>query len=61
SIAQASGALLAVPGVWPINEFADPVHLNGAGTVHFTKYLAPLVRQAVGSVRSTGSGSGSAP
>jgi hypothetical protein len=59
SIAQASGALLAVPGVWPINEFADPVHLNGAGTVHFTKYLAPLVRQAAGSARSTGSGSGS--
>ncbi len=48
SIAQSAGATFAVPGVWPISEFADPVHLNGAGTVHFSSYLAPLLRQAAG-------------
>ncbi len=47
SVAQASDAGIAVPGVWPTSEFADPVHLNGAGTVHFSKYLAPLVRHAL--------------
>jgi hypothetical protein len=46
AIAQGSGAQLGVPGVWPISEFADPVHLNGAGTVHFSSYLVPLLRQA---------------
>jgi lysophospholipase L1-like esterase len=48
SIALASDAVFAVPGVWPITEFADPVHLNGAGTVHFSAYLAPLLRPLAG-------------
>jgi lysophospholipase L1-like esterase len=59
AIAQASGALLEVPGVWPVTEFADPVHLNGSGTVHFSKYLAPLLRKSVAS--GGGAGPGSAP
>jgi lysophospholipase L1-like esterase len=43
SIAAASGATFADPGVWPTAEFADPVHLNGAGTAHFSGFLAPLL------------------
>ena len=47
AISSSRGARLVVPGVWPIEEFADPVHLNGAGTGHFSKYLAPLLRPVV--------------
>jgi hypothetical protein len=41
TIAQGSGAGFAEPGVWPISDFADPVHLNGVGTARFSAYLAP--------------------
>jgi hypothetical protein len=46
AIAQAHGAQMAIPGIWPIADFADPVHLNGAGTILFSQYLAPLLRAA---------------
>ena len=43
SVAAGSGAQLSIPGIWPTSSFADPVHLNGAGTAAFTRFLAPLV------------------
>jgi len=43
TIAQRAGATFVQPGVWPTTMFADPVHLNGAGSTRFTKYLAPLL------------------
>ncbi|MGH9125506.1 MAG: hypothetical protein ACRDZ8_12385 [Acidimicrobiales bacterium] len=50
SVAQSSGAEFSVPGIWPTSEFADPVHVNGAGTAAFSAFLAPLLRggRAVG-------------
>lgn len=45
AIARRSGARFEDAGVWPVTEFADPVHLNGVGTVRFSSYLAPLLRQ----------------
>lgn len=44
AIAQATGARMAIPGIWPRADFADPVHVNGAGTARFSQYLAPLLR-----------------
>jgi len=46
SIAQHSDARIAIPGIWPTTQFADPVHLNQAGTTEFSQYLAPLLRGA---------------
>jgi len=45
-IARQTGARLSIPGIWPIADFADPVHLNGSGTILFSQYLAPLLRAA---------------
>ena len=45
AIAQRAGATFAQAGVWPTTMFADPVHLNGTGSVRFTQYLAPLLPQ----------------
>jgi hypothetical protein len=44
AVARGAGAGFVVPGVWPTNLFADPVHLNGVGTAQFSAYLAPLLR-----------------
>jgi lysophospholipase L1-like esterase len=48
AIADDTGAQASVPGIWPTTDFADPVHLNGAGTALFSRYLAPLLRQNTG-------------
>lgn len=39
-IAQATGSRLLDPGVWPARYFADPGHVNRAGSERFSGYLA---------------------
>jgi hypothetical protein len=43
--ARAAGAEVLRPGVWPESLFADPFHLNGAGTARFTALLAQEVQR----------------
>ena len=43
--AERAGAAFVQPGIWPNTLFADPVHVNEAGSVRLTAYLAPLVQQ----------------
>ncbi len=45
--AERSGATFVQPGIWPDEQFADPVHVNGAGAARLTDYLAPLVGREV--------------
>ncbi|HEX3541311.1 MAG TPA: hypothetical protein VHT75_12835 [Acidimicrobiales bacterium] len=46
SVAAGTAATFVAPGTWPTSLFADPVHLNGAGTARFSSYLAPLISSA---------------
>lgn len=43
AVAKSTGASYVVSGVWSNAEFADPVHVNAAGTALFSRYLAPLL------------------
>ena len=44
AIAARSGIAFEQPGIWPTSLFADPIHLNAAGTAQFTSYLAGILR-----------------
>jgi len=44
-VAERTGTAFAQPGTWPNDLFADPVHVNEAGSARLTAYLAPLIQQ----------------
>jgi lysophospholipase L1-like esterase len=47
AIAARSGIAFEQPGIWPTSLFADPIHLNAAGTAQFTNYLSGVLQSQV--------------